>query len=63
MSDKDFTGDCGGFGIGSGPVDNWYWQVLCHTIDPSATSTASNVWMDVRLTYYVKFFNRINLSG
>lgn len=45
--------------ISSVPARQWFWHIFAGTLDQL---TATNVYIDVTVTYYVKFFNRKEVS-
>lgn len=43
--------------VSANPASEWYWHIYAHTIDTAAT--ASTTYVEVMMTYYVKFFTRV----
>lgn len=60
----------GGVGVGASPTSPWFWNIKFFNGYAGASiptpSTSSNVYqvvMRVKITYYVKLFNRVLTSG
>lgn len=60
----------GGVGVGAGPTSPWYWNIRFYNgyagsgvPTPTTSASSYNVYMRVRITYYVKLFNRVTTTG
>lgn len=43
------------------PLNQWYWHIACDSINGSTVLDGS-LFVDVELTYYVEFFNRVHIQ-
>lgn len=55
LLDDDF-----GSGISTNPSNEWYWYIRIQDVD---LATNVQVYLDIRITYYVKLYNRANLPS
>lgn len=52
--DDEFNGDVGGLGIGSNPLNEWYWSA--YLFNPVNVGTGSiSAYVEFWITYYVKY--------
>lgn len=54
VNDADYVAS-----VSNNPTRRWYWHVATDTADSAAACT---IWMDVEITYYIKFMLRDNVD-